>query len=266
MPGSQAGPRTGRQPRAGDQTKQSEYWGDRATLEVADEALSLPDHSQRRLERESLRLLLDAGDSVLDIGCANGVTTNELASEVARMVGVDVTEGMLQRMKSGAAEFAGADVRKLPFRTGAFDVVMSTRCLINLASWEEQMAALDEVLRVVRAGGRLILLEGMAEGRRGLDQLRGQMGLEPMPAVGYNRDLPEDLLMRFLEERGKIEMVRKFGVYDLISRVCHPLMVAPESPSYEARINSVAADLALKLEGFDGISRLGLIVVRKPDG
>lgn len=226
--------------------------------------MSLPDQSQRRLELESLRRLVNKDEMVLDVGCANGVTTNALASDVARIVGVDLTEGMLRRGRTGGARFANADVRKLPFRTGAFDVVISTRCLINLPDWEEQMTGLEEALRVTRAGGRLVLLEGLADGRRGLDELRREMGLESMPAVGYNLDLPDEQLMEFLEERGEIEEVRKFGVYDLLSRVCHPLMVAPENPRYDAPINEVAANLALRLEGFDEISRLGLIVVRKP--
>jgi ubiquinone/menaquinone biosynthesis C-methylase UbiE len=231
---------------------------------MADAELSLPDQNQRRLELESLRALLQPEDMVLDIGCANGVTTNDLAPGVARMVGVDVTTAMLRRARKGRAEFAAGDVRRLPFRSGSFDVVMSTRCLINLPDWAAQQAGLEEELRVTRPGGRLVLLEGLAEGRRGLDALRREMGLEPMPHVPYNRDLPDGPLMAFLQERGKVEMVRKFGLYDLISRVAHPLMVAPEGPSYDAPINAVAADLALELEGFNEISRLGLIVLRKP--
>ncbi len=254
---------TGRQPKAGDRTEPGKYWNERAASEAADEDLSSPDRSQRRMELGVLRPLLNRDDFVLDVSCANGVTTNALASAVAQIVGVDLTEGMLRRARNGPAVFANADVRKLPFRTGAFDIVISTRCLINLPDWAEQMVVLDEALRVTRAGGRLMLLEGLAEGRRGLDDLRQEVGLEPMPAVSHNVDLSEERLMPFLEKRGAIEEARRFGVYDLISRVCHPLMVAPKSPKYGARINEVAADLALKLEGFDEISRLGLVVVRK---
>jgi len=249
--------------KAEDRTKQGGYWDERAGSETADAELSLPDQNQRRLEIESLRPLLNPADRVLDVGCANGVMTNELAAGVGWIVGVDLTEGMLRRAQEGPAVFAGADVRKIPFPTGTFDVVVSTRCLINLPDWEQQLAGLEETLRVVRAGGRLILLEGLAEGRRGLDELRERVGLEPMPAVAYNRDLPDGPLLRFLEQRGQIEQLRKFGVYDLLSRVAHPLMVAPDGPRYDAPINAVAADLALKLEGFDEISRLGLIVLRK---
>lgn len=56
-----------------------------------------------------------------------------------------------------------------------------------------------------------------------------------------------------------------FGVYDFISRVVHPLIVAPEQPQYNARINEVAAKLALNLRRFENLSRVLFLVLRKRD-
>jgi hypothetical protein len=53
-------------------------------------------------------------------------------------------------------------------------------------------------------------------------------------------------------------------VYDFIARIVHPLAVAPADPQYDARLNEIAAKLALQLQEFGHVSRaLFLVLTRK---
>jgi ubiquinone/menaquinone biosynthesis C-methylase UbiE len=97
------------------------------------------------------------GDRVLDVGCGTGVLTVELARRVGptgAVVGLDVNEGMLAiaARKAAPVEWRRERAELLPFETGAFDVVTSQFALMF---FEDRPAALGEMLRVLKPGGRL---------------------------------------------------------------------------------------------------------------
>jgi hypothetical protein len=97
--------------------------------------------------------------------------------------------------------------------------------------------------------------EGTRQGREGLNQLRVRMGLPRMPDVEFNSDLDEDVLWPFIREYFEIVEIRRYGLYDLIARVVHPLLVAPEQPDYEAKINDVARRIAAAADDAGEVSR-----------
>ncbi len=98
------------------------------------------------------------GERALDLCCGTGDIALELARRGARVVGVDFSAPMLgvarRRAQSGA--FVRGDALRLPFPDRAFDVVTIGYGLRNLASFE---AALREMNRVLRPGGRLLILD-----------------------------------------------------------------------------------------------------------
>lgn len=108
------------------------------------------------------------GDEVLDVACGTGDLTQAFAalSPAARVIGVDFTEPMLElarvkrrRLEPGVSpriEYRWADAQALPFEAGSFDVVSIAFGLRNVQSPE---AALGEFARVLRPGGRLVILE-----------------------------------------------------------------------------------------------------------
>lgn len=128
------------------------------------------DRRWARYTRESLDLLRpllagrDAG-RVLDLGCGTGALVTALGAwgvRVARYTGADLSPGML-RMAAGKAAGAGfpagfvaASADALPFRDGAFDTVLTAS---SLHFWERPEAALAEARRVLRPGGRLLLVD-----------------------------------------------------------------------------------------------------------
>jgi ubiquinone/menaquinone biosynthesis C-methylase UbiE len=85
---------------------------------------------------ERIGTLLPAGTSVLDLGCGTGVpTAKALTDSGHRVVGVDISEGMLRlaREQVPAAEFVHADVKDLPADFGPFDAATAFFSLLMLS-------------------------------------------------------------------------------------------------------------------------------------
>ena len=94
---------------------------------------------------EAMQWLPGDAYSVLDVGCGNGVFTDPL-SKARKPVGVDRSLSALQWVKSPHAQ---ADAAQLPFKSGAFDALVSMEVLehLSLPVFEK---ALAELVRVTR--------------------------------------------------------------------------------------------------------------------
>jgi ubiquinone/menaquinone biosynthesis C-methylase UbiE len=99
----------------------------------------------------------------LDAGCGTGFLSFELATRGHHVSGVDFAPAMLAEARRKAAErsvsirFEEADAEHLPFPAGGFDLVISRHLLWTLPHPE---AAIDEWIRVLRPGGRLVVVDG----------------------------------------------------------------------------------------------------------
>jgi demethylmenaquinone methyltransferase / 2-methoxy-6-polyprenyl-1,4-benzoquinol methylase len=117
-------------------------------------------------ERAADRAELRPGDSALDVCCGTGDLALELARRVApagRVVGCDFSEPMLDLARekarsqdAGGVRFEWADALRLPYDAGRFDAVTVGFGLRNLADLDGGMG---EMTRVLRPGGRLVILE-----------------------------------------------------------------------------------------------------------
>jgi demethylmenaquinone methyltransferase/2-methoxy-6-polyprenyl-1,4-benzoquinol methylase len=114
------------------------------------------DRGWRRATRAALELA--PGDRVLDVGAGTGVSTEELARSGAYAVGADLSVGMLAagRRARPALPLLAGDALALPFADAAFDAVTISFALRNVVDAD---AALAELARVTRPGGRLVVCE-----------------------------------------------------------------------------------------------------------
>jgi len=109
-----------------------------------------------RWRRRTVRALgLPPGSTVLDVACGTGDLSRIAAKQGMRVVGLDLSFGMLRAAPSGPV-LVEADALALPVADGAVDGVTCGFALRNVV---DLPATLREMARVLRPGGRLALLE-----------------------------------------------------------------------------------------------------------
>lgn len=104
-------------------------------------------------------LKLGPGQRVLDVGCGTGhdtLTLSETAGGDGLAVGLDASAVMLNVAKARGGSFVRGDARRLPFGDRCFDAARADRVLQHVASPE---TALAELARVVRPGGRMVVID-----------------------------------------------------------------------------------------------------------
>ena len=110
---------------------------------------------------------LGGGARIADLGCGPGVSTFELARRLpaARLIGLDVAPRMLGEarrrrrradMASARITWLRADAAQLPFKSASLDACTGHSFLYLVA---DRRAVLSEIKRVLRPGGRLLLME-----------------------------------------------------------------------------------------------------------
>ncbi|NLX21008.1 MAG: class I SAM-dependent methyltransferase [Phycisphaerae bacterium] len=107
---------------------------------------------------------------LLDIGCGTGTLGAMLALSLlpARVVGLDYAAGMCRVAREKACKahvadrlrFVTADSEHLPFADGSFDVVT---CSNSFHHYPHQQAVIHDIRRVLRPGGRLLLIDGFRD-------------------------------------------------------------------------------------------------------
>ncbi|HJQ98898.1 MAG TPA: class I SAM-dependent methyltransferase [Candidatus Polarisedimenticolaceae bacterium] len=126
-------------------------------------------------EREKLLGRIDwRGDErVLDVGCGRGLVLVGARKRLATgfAIGIDIWQAedlsgnrpdvpLENARREGVADRIGvltADMRAMPFAAGAFDVVVSRAVIHNLYDARHREAAIREVARILKPGGRAVI-------------------------------------------------------------------------------------------------------------
>lgn len=151
--------------------------------------------------RTAARMNLTPGATVLDIACGPGNFTGYYGSVVGPeglAIGLDASISMLTR---AVADNAGPPVRylygaaeRLPFADATADAVS---CLAALYLINDPFGAISEMARVLKPGGRIMLLTSLAPGGR-----RDRLHVRALETVSTMRMFGRDELTGFLRSRG----------------------------------------------------------------
>jgi ubiquinone/menaquinone biosynthesis C-methylase UbiE len=214
-----------------------DYWTDQVRMHGQSPTASWSDHYVIELEIKQILERLSDGDTVLDVGCANGYSSTQFAAaRKIRLRGLDYIPEMIEQARlrglesakllMGSIDFAIGDVTSLHEKSSSYDKVIAVRVLINLGSIERQLKGLNECIRVLRPGGILLLSEATLQGWKRLNLLRRECGLEEIPMPDFNQYLDENEIIRAAEATADLVEISNFASsYYVGTRVMKPLLV-----------------------------------------
>ena len=203
-----------------------DYWEDPATISIIDANL-------HRIEVDTVSRHLEPDDRLADIGCGNGRATVEYARVVKECIGYERSERFRQEAREACAasgldnlRIEHGDLMEMKTESAAFDCVVTQRLLINLESWERQQEGLEILRRLVKPGGRLILIENTDEGTLALNHMREAMGMKPIGKHWHNHYFQHQQFLDFMAPRFELVKHYDFGLYYLLTRVYVPMFAS----------------------------------------
>lgn len=237
-----------------------DFWNAQADKFGTDHTASWGDHCAIDLEIRTIGQYISEGQDILDVGCANGYSAfQHVNKNIRSLTGVDFSETMIREAHKNRAErgspahvsFEVGDVRSLQFEDSSFDVVYTTRTLINLPTWDEQKQGVAECLRVCRGGGTVIFSEAFWEPLVILNSMRALRSLPPLVEHDFNRYLKKTRLEAFLAQHDiRFEVVDFSSIYYLGSRFLRELVTNPDDyPGYSNPINEIFYNIEKSYSG-----------------
>lgn len=232
-----------------------EYWEDQARTHGDSHVASWGDNFMLDLEFEAIRKWVVSGDVVLDVGCANGFSSFRQfeSCRVKSMIGIDFSDQMIKeanetKKKRGLEDeirFQVGDVRSIDFPDNSFDLVYTTRVLINLPTWEEQITGIEECFRVAKPDGKVIFSEAFWEPLMLLNSFRSLCNLPLLVEHDFNRYLKKSQLEKYLTGISKPFQVDEFSsIYYLGSRLVREMATNPaDYPGFTNPINKLFFDI-----------------------
>lgn len=257
----------------GKKGKIYQYWEDNAKTFGASHEASWGDTNMVNLEIGTIKNYIKKDDKVLDAGCANGYSTfHYLEKQPVEIKGFDYSPAMIAaadkeisaKKVSGPISFYQADICDIPEKDNYFDVSITTRVLINLPTWKLQQKAMDEIYRVTKPGGLILLSEAFVEGLVKINKLRKLFDLAPLKMPFFNKYLKEKQIVDYFREQKKIssfELVNFSSLYYIGSRVIREIYLDKgEKSSFKHFINDFFFKLEKEKDRSDfGIQKLCVI-------
>jgi SAM-dependent methyltransferase len=148
------------------------------------------------LREEAIAALAPEGLTVVDMGCGDGFLTEMLAQRFARVIAVDHSperlEAARRRLGGRAVDFRLGEIDALPLPAASADAVFLSLVLHHVP---EIATALREAARVLRPGGRVVVVDLAPHDEESLRETLGdlRLGLDPerlaaeLAAAGFTR-------------------------------------------------------------------------------
>lgn len=206
------------------------YWENRAAGDSSAQSTT-QDFYLREIEFNVLSEYVQkfSPDLVADVGCGDGRTAVRLAGNYPSVsfVGFDYSLSMIENAR-GVHSSAG--VPNIKFGQldicaglrGPFNLIYTTRCLINLPSWDLQKVALKNIHEALTIGGVYLMVENFVEGQANFNQIRKRYDLPEIPIREHNFFFERQRLLDYVDALFVVEEeVNISSTYYLVSRVIY---------------------------------------------
>lgn len=213
------------------------------------------DPNLRLLEIEALLKHLPEVGKLLDLGCGNGLVALHVARlKKVEITGIDFSERMigyaeelrhhmtLERELNGSVSFEVGDMSKTDFRPNSFDAAYSIRSVINLVSLDEQLKALEEIVRILKPGGSYIMIEQTQAERDKINQVREFLGIPKIVTPDHNLYIDEPRFLDRLPRNVRLRNVTNFSsTYYFGSKIINALLnnAIGREPRYDDALNRI---------------------------
>jgi ubiquinone/menaquinone biosynthesis C-methylase UbiE len=161
------------------------------------------------------QLALQPGERFLDVGCGTGWAVQQAAGLLANGVacGLDISPRMIEEAHRQSSrpgtEFYLGNADRLPFGKDSFDALL---CSCSFHHYKQPLAALAEFRRVLRPGGRLVLIDAARDTSLAIWlQDRWRRSLEKSHVRYYTTGEIRHLLAQAAFQREEMFTVRRFA-------------------------------------------------------
>jgi ubiquinone/menaquinone biosynthesis C-methylase UbiE len=240
-----------------------EYWN-------RDNVESMYDKNLLKAEIGLIKKRIPTGAKILDAGCGEGKGTLEYSKiRGVKIHAADFSETRLKKAKARLKNRKNVMLKQVNFLKNYgldndYDIIISQRFLINFKGWKIQQKVLTDLMKRLKIGAKLIMLEGSKQGADSLNKVRMAWKLKLLPIKWHNLFLDDLKLLKFMRKMG-YELVERdgLGTYFLLTRGIRPAL--DNDLSWDCKFNKVASERKLvELLGFtDRFSRLKLWVFQK---
>lgn len=216
-----------------------EHYKSEAQKHGLEDTSTIQDHRTRSLEIKALFSYAENGLKILEIGCGNGYTAEEIVKNFdVELDAVDFSPDMITLAKErkikdakGRVSFAQQDVLTLNVKN-KYDLIFTERCLQNLTSWDEQKKALSNIVNALKVGGRFVMLESFWTGLNNLNEARKELELPEIAPPWHNLFFEEDKTINYLSEIGCEYMDQNcfLSGYYFGSRIIFPVIMPEGKP------------------------------------
>lgn len=159
---------------------------------------------------ENTAQMIDIEDRVLECACGTGMISKRIAPRCKELIATDFSVGMLKQAKKNCAEFENvkvckADIMNIKSKDGAFDKVVAGNVIHLL---DEPEKALSELIRVCKAGGKVIIPTYVNYERDGEPSVF--IKLIEKSGAGFKRQFTFATYKKFFEDMGYTDVEYQF--------------------------------------------------------
>ena len=235
--------------------KIKKHWNDLAETKESSYKASWEDYYMLQKEIDEVCKYIGGIESICDMGCNNGYCDFEFLKRCSciDITGVDYAENAIEQAKNDLVGsyyehrcrfLVGNILDKDTYPNDKFDKVLVKRTIINLDTEEDQIQALINLKSLLKANGKIILMEAVEENLNRLNSLRKEFSLPDLSQPWHNKYL-NSAVIKSIYDNFHVEVDENYASsYYIISRVFYPWMskVTPNTKiSYLSEINRLAS-------------------------